>query len=502
MTKRSQAPLLALPAEFDARVGVRDRIYAACLAAIRDGTLAAGRRLPSSRQLAADWRVARNTVDDALAQLQAEGMIVRRVGDGTFVAPGVAARPAVTHARHRQLATVGRRALEAASARGAAAARQFASSSIPQAAPFVAGMAALDAFPIGTWRRLAASRWRSDGDSLLGYLPAAGYPPLQSAIAGHLATARAIRCLPEQVMIVNSTMQAVDLIARVLVERDDVAWTEDPCYPNLRAVLAMAGIRVVPLPVDAEGLAFDGVAATAKPPALIFVTPSCQYPTGVAMSVARRLALLRVAEQSRAWIVEDDHQVEFTWSARPAAPVFALDRSARTLYAGTFSHTIFPSLRLAYVVLPLALVDVFHAVRRQMDDHTHGFMQAVLADFIAGGHFSAHLRSMRTLYARRHDALYAALSRDGLRDLAATGPGCGMHATLDLPLRVGDAAAAASAARAGIRVQPLTRYSAGVSKRNGLLLGYAALSERRIGAGVARLARVLHRLGPGRPRRT
>ena len=152
-------------------------------------------------------------------------------------------------------------------------------------------------------------------------------------------------------------------------------------------------------------------------------------------------------------------------------------------------------------MLPLALVDVFHAVRRQMDDHTHGFMQAVLADFI-GGHFSAHLRSMRALYARRRDALYAAFSREGLRELLLTGPACGMHATLDLPQRVGDAAAAASAARAGIRVQPLTRYSAGMPMRNGLLLGYSALSERRIGGGVARLARALHRHGLGRPRRT
>lgn len=502
MTKRSQAPLLALPAAFDAHVGVRDRIYVACLAAIRDGTLAAGHRLPSSRQLAADWHVARNTVDDALAQLQAEGMLVRRVGDGTFVAPGVVARPATPRFRHRRLAAIGRRALEAASTRGAAAARQFASTSIPRAAPFVAGMAALDAFPIGTWRRLAARRWRSDGVALLGYLPASGYPPLQSAIAGHLATARGIRCLPEQVMIVNSAMQAVDMIARVLVERDDVAWIEDPCYPNLRAVLAMAGMRVVPIAVDAEGLALDRIGAAAKPPALIFVTPSCQYPTGVAMSLARRLALLRVAEQSRAWIVEDDHQVEFAWSGRPAAPVFSLDRGARTLYAGTFSHTIFPSLRLAYVVLPHTLVDVFHAVRRQLDDHTHGYMQAVLADFIVGGHFSAHLRRMRTLYAARRDALFDAFSRHALQHLARAEPGCGMHATLELPLHVGDAAAAASAARAGIRVQPLSRYSAGANKRNGLLIGYSALSERRIGAGVAQLARVLHsRLEPGRLRR-
>jgi GntR family transcriptional regulator/MocR family aminotransferase len=215
------------------------------------------------------------------------------------------------------------------------------------------------------------------------------------------------------------------------------------------------------------------------------------------MSLARRLALLRVAAQSRAWIVEDDHQVEFASPGRPAAPVFSLDRGARTLYAGTFSHTVFPSLRLAYVVLPHALVNVFHAVRRQLDDHTHGFMQAVLADFIAGGHFSAHLRRMRTLYAARRDAFYDALSRQALQHLAPGKPGCGMHATLDLPLHVGDAAAAASAARAGIRVQPLSRYSAGAHKRNGLLIGYSALSERRIAAGVARLSPVLHRLGAG-----
>ena len=465
MTKRSKAPLLALPAAFDPNAGIRDRIYVTCLAAIRDGTLAAGQRLPSSRQLAADWHVARNTVDDALAQLQADGMLVRRVGDGTFVAPDVAARPAPAKARHRKLSAVGRRAL--------------------------------DAFPIATWRRLAARRWRSDGVALLGYLPASGYPPLQSAIAGHLATARGIRCLPEQVMIVNSAMQAVDVIARVLAERDDVAWIEDPGYPNLRAVLTMAGVHVVPIAVDADGLAVDRVAAAAKPPALIFVTPSCQYPTGVAMSLPRRLALLRAAEQSRAWIVEDDHGVEFAGSGRPAATVFSLDRHARTLYAGTFSHTVFPSLRLAYVVLPHALVDVLHAVRRQLDDHTHGYMQAVLADFIAGGHFSAHLRRMRSLYAARRDALFDALSRHALQHLAPAKPACGMHAMLDWPFNVTDAAAAASAARAGIRVQPLSRYSVGAHQRNGLLIGYSALSERRIAAGVARLAPVIHRFERG-----
>ena len=171
-------------------------------------------------------------------------------------------------------------------------------------------------------------------------------------------------------------------------------------------------------------------------------------------------------------------------------PRLALDRSARTLYVGTFSHTIFPSLRIAYVVLPTALIDVFHAVRRQLDDHTHGPLQAVLADFIAGGHFAAHLRRMRALYASRRDALLAAFARHAPH-AALGGTGCGMHATLELPAGVADTDEAVRAARTGIRVQPLSRYSAGPGRSNGFLIGYAALSERRIGPAVARLARVL-----------
>jgi GntR family transcriptional regulator/MocR family aminotransferase len=286
MTRRSQATLLALPEASASRLGLRDRIYEACLAAIRDGRLAAGRRLPSARQLATDWSVARNTIDDALSQLHAEGVIVRRVGDGTFVAPGVNAPPRAAYSQHRKLAAIGKRALRMASARGAEAARPFAAGTVPRPVPFVAGLAALDAFPMETWRRLAARCWRASGTTLLGYLPASGYPPLQTAIAEHVAAARGIRCNAGQVMILNSAMQAHDLIARVLGERDDVAWIEDPCYPNLRAVLSMAGIRVVPCAVDAEGFAIESTAGERKAPVLICVTPSCQYPTGVVMSLA------------------------------------------------------------------------------------------------------------------------------------------------------------------------------------------------------------------------
>jgi GntR family transcriptional regulator/MocR family aminotransferase len=350
-------------------------------------------------------------------------------------------------------------------------------------------MADIGEFPLDAWRRVCARCWRTQRSALLGYLPASGWPPLQQAIADHLAVARGVRCTPQQVMVLNSSMQAIDLVARTLAERHDVAWVEDPCYPNLPAALAMAGLRVVAVPVDGDGLAFERIATAADAPALICVTPSCQYPTGTTLSLARRLALLQVAARSRAWILEDDHQHEFAGRQRLPASLFALDRDARTLYSGTFSYTMFPSLRLAYVVLPQRLVDVFHAVRRQLDDHTHGFMQAALADFIASGRFAAHLRRMRPLYAARRDALVEAVARH--RPLAAsTTLANGMHAVIDFPARLGDVAVASRAARAGVRVLPLSRYGLGSSRRNGLLLGFAALSERRIVAGIARLARV------------
>lgn len=495
MPKRSHAPFLAFSAHAAEHGALRERIYQACLAAIVEGRLAPGARIPSARQLALDWGVARNTVDDALSELHAAGLLVRRVGAGTFVAQGIAARDRRSSLR-RAPAVLGRRALRAMSARGALAAQAYSARSVPRAEPFVAGLPALDAFPLEVWRRLAARRLRSSDRALLGYLPASGYPPLQQVIADHLAASRGIDCAPRQVLILNSSMQAVDLVARALLERGDCAWVEDPCYPNLRATLAMAGVRTVPVPVDAQGIDVERGARHAIMPALICVTPACQYPTGTICTLERRLALLRAAAEAGAWIVEDDHQHEFTWSGRALAPLFALDRDARTLYVGTFSQTMFPSLRLAYVVLPEALVDVFHAVRRQLDDHTHGFMQAVLADFIAGGHFSAHVRRMRALYAARRDALASACACD-LPGFALGALACGLSATLALPARVRDAPAASRAARSGVRVLPLSRYAVRAPV-NGWLLGYAALTERRIAAAVARLAIVL---GEGRDRR-
>jgi GntR family transcriptional regulator/MocR family aminotransferase len=284
-------------------------------------------------------------------------------------------------------------------------------------------------------------------------------------------------------------MQAIELVVRVLLERGDAALIEDPGYPNLRAVIGTAGVRPVPVPLDESGMdVARGVERCARP-ALIVVTPACQYPTGVPMTLARRLEVLRVAEACGAWIVEDDHQSEFVHRGRAIAPLARLD-GTRTILVGTFSHVVFPSLRLAWCVLPAALVDVFEAVRRQLDDHTHAPLQGVLADFIDGGHFAAHLRRMRALYAERRDAFERACTR-ALPPFARLGRlDAGMTAALHLPTRISDRAIATRALAQGLVAVPLARYAL-EARINGLLLGYAALDERRIAGGVTALARVL-----------
>ncbi|MEP7183965.1 MAG: PLP-dependent aminotransferase family protein [Betaproteobacteria bacterium] len=473
-------------------LSLREQIYRACVAAMLDGRLKAGMRLPSARQLAADWRVSRNTVDDALAQLQSEGFVVRRVGAGTFVAldmpgsPTRAGRP-----RLRPPTALSRTALATASAWSRATSETYTPGSAPRPQAFVAGLPALDAFPFELWRRLVARRLRVSGRSLLGYLPSLGHGPLREATARHLATTRGVACAADQVMILNSTMQAADLIARVLLEHGDAAWVEDPCFPNLHATLAISGARIVPVPVDGHGIVVARGAAAEPAAALAYVTPSFQYPTGVTLSLERRLELLRWADRAGAWVVEDDYQSEFTYEGRPLASLWSLNGGARVLYVGTFTNSVFPSLRLAYVVLPRPLVALFQAVRRQLDDHTHGLAQAVLADFADGGHFHAHLRRMRALYEARRAALVAACARE-LPPRARLGPTTGgMNAALHLPPRWSDRKVAALAEAAGVRVLPLSRYGAGGSRLNGLLLGYSALTERRIAAGAARLAGVL-----------
>ena len=391
------------------------QIYTRLRDAVLDGTLPGGHRLPSARTLAGDLGVSRNTVEAAFSQLVAEGFVTRRVGAGSYVAravpepdrrprrprgaPNAAARTAVPapppalSARGRLLATAGA-GVEAASPR-----------------VFAPCVPSLEDFPVQTWNRLVARRARRAGHELLSKADPAGYRPLREAVAAHLGAARGVRCEWRQVVVLTSTQQAMDLAARLALDPGDQAWIEDPGYLGARAALRAAGAQTVPVPVDAEGLDVSAGEALAPRARLAYVTPSHQYPLGATLSLARRLQLLNWAGRAGAWILEDDYDSEFRFAGRPLAAVQGLDTEGRVLYAGTFNKVMFPSLRLAYLVVPPALVDAFVAARALSDGCPPALTQAALADFIEQGHFAAHVRRMRAIYQERRDALRESAER-------------------------------------------------------------------------------------------
>ena len=472
-----------------ARLSQRTRVYKSCLKAILDGRLFRGVRLPSARELAREWKISRNTIDEALLQLQDDGFLERRVGDGTYVAERLPARFAaeVEPRKMRPASRAGQMAVEAFSTW----AQSAVSSHVPHGAPrpkaFMGGFPALDHFPIDLWQRITARRIREDGRALLTYFPTMGYGPLREAVARHLALHRGVVCSPDQVMILTSSIQGIDLIGRVLAERGEEAWVEEGGYPNVSVSLSMVGLKPVRIPVDAEGLDVAAGRSRARGAALVHVSPACNYATGAQLSLKRRLALLQWAETAGAWIVEDDYQGEFTHEGRALETLYSLDRGARVLHIGTFTNSLFPSLRLAYLVIPPPMCAVFEAVRSQLDDHTHGISQAVLADFMDEGHFAAHLRRMRPVYRERREAVLEACER--YLPQGEAGPAvAGMTVALNLPRSIPDRTLRERGSAAGLALMPLSRYQASL---NGLHLGFTALTPAAIREGARKLAVLL-----------
>ena len=325
---------------------------------------------------------------------------------------------------------------------------------------------------------------------LFEYGDAAGYRPLREAIAAYVRAARAVRCDAEQVIIVSGSQQGIDLTARLLLDSGDQAWVEEPGYPTGRAVFAAAGVRLCPVPVDSEGLDVRAGASRAAGAKLVYVTPSHQFPLGMTMTLPRRLALLEWARRTGAWVLEDDHNSEYRYTSRPLAALQGLDAAGQVIYLGTFSKVLFPALRLGYLIVPPRLVDAFLAARTIMDRHPPTAPQAALADFIADGHFARHVRRSRALYAERQGVLVAAA-----RAIAGTldvGPAeAGMHLVGRLGGECDDRNVAIAARACGVEVSPLSAYHFRPGGRGGLLLGYAAYTERDIREGVQRLARAL-----------
>lgn len=473
------------------------QIYERLRYTILGGQLQAGQRLPSTRTLASELAVSRNTTSWAYEQLFAEGYLQSKVGQGTTVASripeGLLADSPVSPWR-----TVFQKSPPVALSRLGSMIAQV--QDIPpwrtgKPRPFRSGVPALDAFPHKLWAQILARRARNTMMHVSDYQDAVGYRPLREAIASHIGVTRGVRCQADQVIVVSGSQEALDLAARLFLNPGDLAWIEDPGYFGARHALQNAGATLAPIPVTEEGINVQ-VGRERYPDArLAAVTPSHQFPLGMTMSLRQRLALLEWANQANAWILEDDYDSEYRYSGRPLEALQGLDRTQRVIYIGTFSKVLFPSLRLGYLVVPPTLIDAFASLHRSVSVHAPILEQIALADFIQDGHLARHIRRMRILYRARRDALVEAI-RGELGDiLQVRVPETGMYLVGWLPQNMNDILVAQQAVDRGLEVYPLSRlFWEPRERRGGLLLGYAAFNEEELHSGVRQLANVLHRL--------
>jgi len=496
---RPSALLGTLSLERTGSVALQRQVYAALREAILAGRLPPGTRLPSSRTLASELGAARNTVVGAFEQLAAEGYVEARVGDGTRVATVLP--ETLLHARRSHVPPAAGASAPGLSRRGHAlvAARRPLQDVSRRA--FQPGLPALDEFPRELWARLLGRRSRLPARGSLGYSHPAGLPSLRQAIAAYVGGARGVTCDADQVIVVAGAQAGLDLACRLLLDAGDAAWLENPGYLGARGALLGAGASLVPVPVDEEGIDVEA-GRHAGPARLVYVTPSHQFPLGATMSLARRLALLAWAAEAGAWIVEDDYDSEYRYSGRPIAAMQGLDPAGRVVYVGTFSKTMFPALRAGYLIVPPPLVDAFGAAVRLTGQQVPAADQAALADFITEGHFAAHVRRMRALYAARREHLVASLRRRLSGILEVVPSEGGMQLAAMLPAGVDDVAASRAADAGGIVAPPLALYHLGTRRRRGLHLGYASVREREMGPQVERLARSLESVTGGRRRAT
>jgi GntR family transcriptional regulator/MocR family aminotransferase len=477
----------SLPIFLERRGGrtLQEQIYRCIRQSIVDGLVGAERRLPSTRTLAADLGVSRTTALLALEQLRAEGYVVARRGSGMFIAPQL------PELRPRSIPSEGKLVSRPPfSRRGAQLARVRAPDrrkAFAGPCAFRLGTPALDLFPLRIWSQITRECLRALKPSQLDYSQLAGLRQLREAIAEQVQS-RGTRCDADQVQVVMGAQRGLHLIAHMLLDPDDVAWMEDPGYTGARGALASSGANVIPVPVDAEGMIIDG--SLGSDARLAYVTPSCQFPLGLAMSLERRHQLLEWARQSHAWIVEDDYDCDIHYRSQPLPCLHALDPDGRVIYVGTFSKTLFPALRLGFLIVPRDLQSGFNTARLATDLHPPVLDQMVLAAFISRGHYARHVRRMQAVYAERLDALRRAIERSGaplrLRPVQS-----GMHAVVDV-IGVSAERVHVEAAALGVESMPLSAYYFGGSVRpNALLLGFGSVTPAAIRAGVTKLARAI-----------
>ncbi|HSH01718.1 MAG TPA: PLP-dependent aminotransferase family protein [Anaerolineae bacterium] len=465
------------------------QLYDQLRLAILNGRCPPGTRLPPSRQLSQELAVSRTTVTSAFDQLAAEGYLTSHVGRGTFVnhnlpdqwlppAPPpttiLQTPPKLSQRSHHLTQT------------------NPPPTTAPQ--PFRPGLPASDQFPFKIWGNLLAEAWSQMTPTTMAYQPPAGYQPLRQAIAHHVRLARGIHCHPDQIIITTGTQQALTLCAQLLLDPGDYAAVENPGYPSARVPLTTAGAHLYPLPVTPTGID-PATIPLQPPPRLIYVTPSHQYPLGHTMSLHRRFELLDWLAHHNAWLLEDDYDSEFRYQGAPLATLQGLDKNGRVIYIGTFSKSLYPALRLGYLILPPPLATPFRHARAHIDRGSPWLEQIVLAKFIDGGHFARHIRRLRPIYAARQQALLTAAAQHLPDYINLTPTNTGLHLVAHLPPTANDQQIATHLQQGGIIASPLARYYLhpdDPTRQQGLVLGYGAVPQPLIPAAVRRLGQLLH----------
>lgn len=476
-------PLDALVIDRSSREPIQHQIYLALRDLILRRVLTAGLKLPSSRELSIYLTVSRNTVVRAYEQLNSEGYVETQQGSNTYVVDLPTSLPADSHIHQSVVAGRVSRFLHAFDdvERYEFSENQTA---LRPSTPDVAE------FPFKTWNRILGRTLLRQNMDLFNYNYSMGYPPLQEAIANYLQAFRGVRCEPDQVVVTNGAQAGLDLLSRALFSEGDVVWMEEPGYVHARVIFGASGAKVSPLNVSETG--WD----LANPPddiAAIYTTPSCQHPLGLTMRMEQRMRLLDIADRKGAWIIEDDFDSEYRSTGRAVPAMQGHDDYGRTIYVGTFAKTLFPAIRIGFVVLPRSINENMKRAALFCGHQVSLPLQATLTDFIIEGHFARHLRRTRRLYAGRRETflkIFRELLGQWLEPFEAD---VGIQIAFRFNSDVDDAAVAMEARQLDLNVIPLSRYSMGGDPLRGLLIGYAALDERNSRIYLAQLAGVVAR---------
>lgn len=464
-----------------ARHSQQEALYRSLRNLILDGRIPPGTRLVSTRMLAGELGIARNSAVYAYERLSEEGFVAA-TRNGTITLWDGCSRASVGDESGPVPVLLSERVHGL----------ENPDPEPERMLPFVPGLPSLEEFPTVQWRRCIERAWKVIKPAQLAYGPAEGVPELRRAVAAYIKISRGVRCEADQVFITDGTQSSLELCARMLANPGDFGWLENPCYNGARTAFRSTGLNVVPIEIDHEGMAPTEEQWRLNPPKLIYTTPSHQYPLGTLMSTQRRAALVEQARACGAWIIEDDYDSEFRQGGQPLPAIQGLSVDAPVCYLGTFSKTMFPALRLGFMVVPPILVDRFTKTLRELVHRGHSADQLAMAEFIETGLFARHLRKMRGLYADRRCSLKEALARHLGTSLSVRASPGGMHLSSEFTVPLQDVEIACAAADRGLLLQPLSSYRVAEGLRyNGFVLGYSGLSEAVIERATVQFASVI-----------